>query len=265
MRTLMRESLFLLLASAGPTALDPGFQAEHASRGLSYADLASLRPQYADSSWRGTLNRLVEQRYVFKRLSGSRVTFQLTRLGEEWTLQNLFSGLMAAEEERLSLVLLRPLKKRRQSYGRARRLLEERGYLGVIPGVYVTQSGGYSDLLWQNLQDAGFLSVFLRLPVDGARPIRLTEFLASINEQQVPQREWKRISGQVDELLSITLEQKELSPADKKRLGEMVVSGLGLASDWSPFWASEGLARDQIQSLVGRLFQIMRYLPEITQ
>lgn len=265
MRTLMRETLLLMLAAGGNNDLAPNSLVSGESRGLSYADFTALRPDYAASSWRGTLNRLVEQHYALKNLTGKRVTFELTRLGEQWLTQNVFSGFLSAQEERMSLVLLRPSSGRKQAYGKARRLLEERGYQGVIPGVYVTQTGGYSDLLWQNLNSAGFVSVFLRIPVSAASPIRISEFIASISDPTSPQREWKRLSNELDELLTIAMSAKALKAGHKKRIGAVTVSGLELTSGWTPLLADTGLTQPEVQSLLNRIFELMQKFLSITQ
>ncbi len=258
MRTLMRETLFLLLSSGGSNILVENSEITGDQRGLAYQDFESLRPEFAASSWRGILNRLVSRRYVQKRLIQDRTTFQLTRLGEEWFIKNIFSGFLAAQEDRISLVLLKPSVGRKQAYVKARRLLEERGYLNIMPGVYLSQTGTYSDLLWQSLSDAGFVSIFIRLPLDVARPIQLSEFMGSITDSLAHQRQWKEISKDISQLLLLIEKEKEWKPSHKKRIGQIVVSGLELTSQWTPFWASEGIGKAQATELIRQIFELMQ-------
>jgi hypothetical protein len=258
MRPLLRETLFLLLSSSGSNILVENTEISTLQVGLSYSDFEALRPDFAASSWRGILNRLVSQRYVLKRLVNDKTTFQLTRLGGEWFIKNVFSGFLAAQEDRMNLVLLKPSVGRKQTHARARRLLEERGYLNVMPGVYLSQTGTYSDLLWQSLSDCGFTSIFIRLPLDAARPIQLPEFLGSGTDQVAHQRQWTEVSKELSQLLLLAETEKELKPSHKKRIGQIIVSGLELTTQWTPFWSVEGIGKKEVVDLFRGIFQLVR-------
>jgi hypothetical protein len=257
----MRESLFLLLAAQGNNALVAGSELAVGEAGLGYKDFEALRPKFASSSWRGILNRLVEQRYVIKRLVGNLVVFQLSRLGEQWMLQNLLSSVLAEADQKMTLVILKPAtgsRGRKPLYVQAHRLLEERGYMSVSTGVFVSQSSSYSDLLWKNLESAGFMSVFLRVSPGEVRPIQLTELLLSQDDSLALQRQMREISTEIEEVLSIALNEKELTAKVKGRIGEAVVSGLSLCARWNPLFSSGGLSQTEVLQMCEGVFRMMR-------
>lgn len=257
----MRESLFLLLAAGGSDLLVAGSAQNSSQGGLSYADFGDLRPEFAASSWRGILNRLVSQRYVVKRLEegadGSLVQFRLTRLGEQWATQNLFSGYIAGDNSQVSVVILKPRDGQKQRYSRARRYLEEQGFYHVISGVYASQSGGYSDLLWQSLHDTGFMAVFMRVGATATQPIGFRELLGDQNEEYTFQRKWIRIEQDLRKLIVRKEQEKELTTKEKAEIGQNVVSGLSLVGQWSPLLYADVISRPQVEEVLSLIMQVM--------
>lgn len=246
----MRESLFLLLAAGGSDLLVPGSAKPAHEGGLSYAAFESLRPKFAPSSWRGILNRLAAQRFLVKRLDSDTVQFRLSRLGEQWAVQNLFSGYMAGDNSQVSVVVLKPREGRKQRYARARRQLEEQGFYHVISGVYASQSGSYSDLLWQSLHDAGFMAVFFRVGANAAQPIGFRELLGDQNDEYTFQRKWTSVEQELSKLTVREEQEKKRTPAQKAAIGENIVSGLSLISSWSPLLYGEVVTRSQVEDLL---------------
>lgn len=298
--------------------------------GLSYADFSSLRPEVPASSWRGMMNQLVARRLVVKRSvraqqlsniesgddsavaakedgqsrSTRRVVFQLSRLGEEWLLQNAFTNLLGgrqpefgnltpfsggqtgsersrsvvgqpAAERKLSLVLLKPAtttlsgkgdKKTRPNYKQAKKILSAAGYDSLIPGVYLSQSGGYSDVLWKSLEESGFISVFIRVPAQAMKPMslsQLAQLTGSFDEEMILQGKYQQIITQIEQLLNKLTKTKKLSPSHKKQIGELVVSGLTLITQWRPLWSEHSLSRADVQRLLVGVFLLMRQYKRI--
>jgi len=297
--------------------------------GLSYADFSSLRPDTSASSWRGMMNQLVERRLVVKRMvrvkqpsnvepsdnsrivpvkdsrlhATRRVVFQLSRLGEEWLLQNAFANLLGGRqgpgnsesfssvltgsersssegghplaERKLSLVLLKPAsttspdkgnKKARPNYKQAKKILSAAGYDSLMPGVYLSQSGGYSDVLWKSLEDNGFVSVFIRVPAQAMKPMslsQLAQLTGSFDEEMILQGKYQQIITQVEQLLNKLTKTKKLSPSHKKQIGELVVSGLTLITQWRPLWSEHSLSRADVQRLLVGVFLLMRQYKRI--
>lgn len=258
MRKVMQESILLLLAASGSDNLISGSSQPAQAGLLSYQDFEKLRPEIAASSWRGMLNQLVKQRFVVKRYQGKKVHFRLSRLGEEWAIQNLFPRWLDSDNSQVTLVVLKSRPEIKPQYSTVRQKLEEQGFYHVVSGLYASQTGQYSDLLWQQLHQAGFLTVFWKASLAATQPIGLRELLGDEDSDFLFQRQLVEIESKAKTVIANEKEEKGLSDQDILSIGDLLVSGLSLVGRWSGLVFGNVSSREDVLEVFKMLFEVMQ-------
>lgn len=263
MRKLATEILFFLWLLEDLSELLGQEEGRPLTLSFGYDEFAALRPEYALSSWRVQLNRLVKDRLILKQTRGQRIAFRLTRLGQERVQQLFFHGLFSQTSEIYSVILLKPKTSQKTQYSSAQRILEAEGYLRLFTGVYFRPGTvPYSDFLWRSLSKQGFLPLFTQIRAQDVRPASLGEVLLEEDEKYLLQASWSEFSSGVDELLSKIGVRNILESRDKERIGQVLVSGLSVMSRWN------GLLEESVaprQELLTRLSQIRALLQSSAQ
>jgi len=258
MRKLATEILFFLWLLEDLSELLGHDEGAPLMLSFGYDEFGTLRPEYALSSWRVQLNRLVKDRLILKQTRGQRIAFRLTRLGQERVQQLFFQGLFSQRSDIYSVILLKPKTSQKTQYSSAQRILEGEGYLRLFTGVYFRPGTvPYSDFLWRSLSKQGFLPLFTQIRAQDVRPASLGEVLLEEDEKYLLQASWSEFSSGVDELLSKIGVRNILESRDKERIGEVLVSGLSVMSRWN------GLLEESVaprQELLTRLTQIRALL-----
>jgi hypothetical protein len=234
-----------------------------AVQSLGYEEFMALRPNYADSSWRVQLNRLVRERLILKQTRQKRTTFRLTRLGQERVRQVFFQNLYQEKSDIYTLVLLKPRTGQKTQYSAVQRILESEGYLRFFTGVYLKPGKpSYSDFLWRSLSKQGFLPLFTQIRSQEVRPASLGEILLDENELYLLQASWQRFSSELDEVLSKMEVRKILESRDKDQIGRIIVSGLSAISKWSPVLEESLARREEVVSRLNQMRAMLVFLLE---
>lgn len=260
MRKLAKEILFFLWLLEDTRVL-LGEEAENEAMpwSLGYEEFTELRPEYAASSWRVQLNRLVRDRLILKQTREKRTTFRLTRLGQERVQQLFFQSLFGESSDILSVILLKPQNGRKTLYSSAHRILQAEGYRRLFTGVYlIPGTVPYTDFLWRSLQKQGFLPLFTQIRAREVRPASIGQLLLDENELYILQGKWVEFSKRADEVLSMTKVRNVLESRDKEEIGTVLVSGLSVLEQWSPL-LEEGLAsRQEVLTRLKDMREILR-------
>jgi len=263
MRKLATEILFLLWLLEDLSELLGNERGAALSLSFGYEEFAALRPEYALSSWRVQLNRLVKERLILKQNRGQRLAFRLTQLGQGRVQQLFFHGLFSSREDIYSVILLKPKTGQKTQYSSAQRILAGEGYLRLFTGVYFRPGTvPYSDFLWRSLSKQGFLPLFTQIRAQDVRPASLGEVLLDDDEKYLLQAKWGDFSKQVDELLSKTAVRNILESHDKELIGEVLVSGLSVMSVWNSLLEESVASRPEV---VTRLIQMRALLQASAQ
>lgn len=223
----MREVLGILAARGLAALLDGQIPAETAV--FSYQDFACLRPRYGDSSWRVTLGKLVERRWVVKTYRDRRTAFQLTRQGWE-ELRQLYPVFSRSGGQDWTIAVYLPSAPKKGAAGAVRRALEQAGYEVIFPGLAAKPDEAYSDYLAQEIRHWGYQATFLPHQAGQAKPIPLGELFLRSERSQRLARECEKISRNCKTLLTELVEVKRLKNQTKERIGTLLVSGLAFFS-----------------------------------
>lgn len=263
MRKLATEIFFLLWLLEEHQELFGNEEGAALPGNLGYEEFMSLRPEYAQSSWRVQLNRLVKERLILKQTRSGRTTFRLTRLGQDRVQQLFFLNLYSEKSDIYSVVLLKPRTGQKTQYSSAQRILAGEGYLRLFTGVYLKPGTvPYSDFLWRSLSKQGFLPLFTQIRSQEVRPASLGEVLLDENDLYLLQAEWARFSKEMDELLSKTEVRNLLESRDKEQIGAVLISGLSVISRWSALLEESLAPRREVLS---RLIQARQLLQRVAE
>lgn len=255
MRAVMREALGLL-AWGGFSALLQGQETPEAAT-LSYQDFSWLRPNYAESSWRVILGKLVLQRDVLKTTRDGRVAFQLTRKGWSQIRRSylLFSG---EEDKEWMMLLLKPLSGQKHTLPEAKRLAVAEGFVFVSSQAAICPKAAYSDYLASNIQKEGYQALFLPIQPGRAMPVSISEFVESSDRLFRLDREREKISKEINILLKQVTPLKVLKNQTKMRIGSTVVSGLSFFAQLNLLDLERPQNRTAIAELLQNVDSLMR-------
>ncbi len=255
MRAVMRETLGLLALGS----LEELWQGQIPTQPLSltYLDLAQLRPRYAASSWRVTLNKMVQQRQILKVYRQGRVAFQIAKQGWQ-EFQALNPIFWTRLESEWSLAIYRSFRPQNKATGQARRLLAQAGYQVIQNGIACRPNTTYSDYLPRQLSDLGYNLSIISFSPSGVRSTSIQELLITGERPLNLLREREKISRNISEVLMKLNRDKILKNQSKEHIGGMLISGLTFIQRLRWFDLGEGDSHADLLNLISQLDALMR-------
>ena len=243
----MQVALFLLLFGSLQRVFGRNQAEASESLRLSYEDLEALAPEFAASSWRGIMNKLVQRGWVLKTLLGQKTVFVITKLGERKaaTLLPVISGTTEAYLE-VTLLLVRSVSGARPSAGRLQTHLKSTSFMMLMPGVYWLSGRWYEEHLLLQLEDAGYLATVATLSQASFHPLSLESFDQQADTHVMLLRRLEEVGRDSFELLNSLLEAKNLNQQHIRRLGRLTVSGLTFLAETGNQLSSFSLARKKV-------------------
>jgi hypothetical protein len=252
MRAVMREMIQLLGVAGIESAFGEKISIELPT--LTYDEFAELRPQYSAVSWRGTAAKLLKERLIIKTLRDGKIALQLTRAGIQTFLSFFQIGVPPSSQQTWQLCLLSTLPGKRVSWVEGRRLLRAKGFVSIQPQVFLRFRDGYDGTLAQELVRLNFLTTFIAVRPDLAQPAGLQDFVEGAEQGFLAlQRRLLELSKELLSLLSEVSKKKNVHSKDKKRIGNILLSGLALISDLPPGWYLKRDRYDLVRELAANL------------